>query len=226
MLESESIKTPQKSRETIGGILNVVTYGNKKELERQINPVFYADSHINMSWQYSGLSLGGEPYLTPEEKGYYIISPVNGLDKSSDNYMVCTGLLVTGKKKGANQYVSFLTHQDWGALIKDTKIKDSFKEDLRNSLKKMKDICEEDTVVVGFWGGHNNTKYDAASNHTKTNQENYEDAKTTIGEIAKSIFPKNEFHILAKPSTNPNDSTEILFKQQDNELHIYKPKSD
>ena len=74
-------------------------------------------------------------------KNSYAISPIDDLDKFSNTFKNCTGLLVTGKDKETGKNISFLSHQDPGYFLNKEDNRRAFTSDLRQRTV--------DAVIVG-----------------------------------------------------------------------------
>lgn len=87
----------------------------------------------------------------------HVISVLDGLDKYSNNFQHCTGLVVVGRDRLSNENISFITHQD----IEQSSggdVQEKFVSNLRVRLNEIRTRCipgSFDAVIVGgvdFWG--------------------------------------------------------------------------
>lgn len=93
-------------------------------------------------------------YLDYKQGDTYIFSQINNKDKYSDNYLDCTGILLTGLGKNTGKRVSFMTHQDPSFFVENKENKKNFKEELDQEVDIFKDKCDQNSVHSIIFGGN------------------------------------------------------------------------
>lgn len=83
----------------------------------------------------------------------YVISPVDDLDKFSESFFDCTGIIVSGKDKETGENISFLSHQDPVHILVNKKNERRFKNDLNQTLVEIKKRSVEGTIDAVIFGG-------------------------------------------------------------------------
>lgn len=104
----------------------------------------------NVNFFASAKQLERQNFLN-SKKHSYIISPVDNLDKFSNDFIDCTGIIVVGVDKITGENISFLTHQNPYKFLREDK--NSFLENLGKSLTEIKDRCKPGTIDAVFVGG-------------------------------------------------------------------------
>lgn len=83
----------------------------------------------------------------------YTISPVDNLDKFSEHFKNCTGLVVAGQDKKTGENISFASHQDPYYFLRERN-KNVFMKDLKDQLEELKKRSKEGTIDAVIVGGN------------------------------------------------------------------------
>lgn len=83
----------------------------------------------------------------------YVISPVDDLDKFSESFYNCTGMIAAGKDKETRENISFLSHQDPIHILVNKENEKRFKNDLNQTLVEIKKRSVEGTIDAVIFGG-------------------------------------------------------------------------
>lgn len=103
-------------------------------------------------------------------KKTYVMSPVDNMDKFSDDFFDCTSLIMVGKDKKSGEDISFMTHQNPDCFLVDKK--DNFVKDLQKRISDMRKKCEQgtiDSVIIG--GNFNHLSEEEVNNILKDKSE-------------------------------------------------------
>ncbi len=98
----------------------------------------------------------------------YVISPVDELDKLSNQFANCTGVVATGREKETGRNISFFSHQDPRYFLRK---KSQFIIDLDERLEELKKRSEEGTVDAVVLGGNS---FDSDPTYQKAYTESIE----------------------------------------------------
>ena len=160
-----------------GGIVSLINtlHSSSAGLNDVHNVNFYDSVSTNAEKRFLG---GGRTWT---------ISTIDDLDKFSDRFYDCTGLIVTGRDKVTGKNISFLSHQDPTQFLKTEKRK--FSSHLKDRLMEILDKCEKGTIDAVVVGG----KYpeDDENDFTHSNgriRQNYLDSiKFLSGEVQQAL---------------------------------------
>lgn len=92
--------------------------------------------------------------INVQERGF--ISDISEINKYSEGYFDCTGLIVSALDKDTRKPISFLTHQATG---NHPVFIDEFKEVLTRKLQTLKDRALPGTIDSVMFGGRGGTNY-------------------------------------------------------------------
>ncbi len=106
----------------------------------------------------------------------YVISDCNAKDKWSGNYNTCLGFAIVGKDKTIGENISLLSHLSPDIFLQKG-WQEKFKNDISNSIKKLTEKSEAQTIDSLLFGGlyHDDGNY----------KDQYDEAIRFIGEILK-----------------------------------------
>lgn len=147
-------------------------------------------------------------------EGTYVISPIDGTNKSSRGYYDCTGVIAAGIDKTTGGNISFVTHQDPERFLKDKS--SVFFDDLERTLQELKDRSQEQTVDVVIIGGQTMNKVD---------KEMYETAITLLKQsVNDTLGFKPE--IVAGPKSKPDETLSdiVFFDTHSRRLYFFRDK--
>ncbi len=116
------------------------------DTRRQTNEILGAVQRV----AYGNKDLAKEGFLVNETPNY-VISPINARDKTSREYVDCTGMVVAGLDKETGENISFLTHQDPKKFLNEDK--DKFTNDLKKRFAEIRDRCQPGTIDAVIFGG-------------------------------------------------------------------------
>ena len=83
----------------------------------------------------------------------YVISPVDNLDKFSEKFMDCTGVVIAGQDKETDESISFMSHQDPLYFLENSG-KEQFVKDLTERLNELKERSAARTIDAVVIGGN------------------------------------------------------------------------
>lgn len=170
----------------------------------------------NVNWHTGRYESDNQDFLTAGP-GTYLISAIDGLNKFSQQYGPCTGLIVTGVDKETGENISFVTHQIPSAILGPKR--ESFIENLKARLLKMEERCKLGTVDAVVVGG----KYSADFNADF--RENYlQSIKLISGEVEKLLHFEP---IVYSPKTTEQINArgdDMYFDTRNRRLYLLRPK--
>lgn len=153
----------------------------------------------------------------------WTISIIDNLNKFSEKFFNCTGLIVTGKDKVTGKNISFLSHQDPNKFL-SWKMGD-FIDHLRQRLKEIQNRCEKgtiDTVIIG--GSYPATGI--SSMYSNLPRQNYLDSIKLLSLEVEQVLgfepvvingPKMECSAY-------NDYDTVYFDNENRRLYFVRPK--
>lgn len=83
----------------------------------------------------------------------YVISNVNSLDKVSEGFVNCTGLLMTGKDKETGENISFLSHAFPDEIVLP-ELREKFVSDIKEKIEEIKSRSVDGTIDAVVVGGN------------------------------------------------------------------------
>lgn len=83
----------------------------------------------------------------------WTISTIDNLNKFSERFFDCTGLIIAGKDEITGEDISFLTHQDPYEFLKDRNSIRLFTEHLQKRLAEISTRCKKGTIDAVIVGG-------------------------------------------------------------------------
>lgn len=147
-------------------------------------------------------------FLHGTESGHYYISAINERDKFSENYYICTGIIVAGIHKDSGKNISFMTHQSPGGFLRIDR--DKFIGDLQQRLRELKEMCKEGTIDAVIVGGK-------SSNADK--QDYLDSVELLSTEIAKTLG--FEPLVINGPQTSLDDA---FYNNKQREVYFRRSK--
>lgn len=154
-------------------------------------------------------------------KDTYAISPLNGKDKVSTDYVMCTGVAGVGKDKWTDENISFLSHQFPGIFLPGESLHKKFVTDLRARLEELKESCIPGSVDVVILGGEYNKGFARFENR-------YTDSVNLLKSEVSNIFGFDPVVITGPklPSNSLIGNTEfVLLDTAHRHLFISRPKT-
>ena len=175
-------------------------------------------------------------------EGTYVMSLIDGRNKFSEDFLDCTGTLFSGidSKTGGN--ISFMSHQNPGALFRNDEAREKFNEDLNNRIDDLIKRCRPNTIDAVIFGG-NDSMEDIKSNlfddsnfdlnkinenfHEITNDKN-ENYRKSIKLLNNIIFAKLHYSPVVMSGFNnkhhnKDNSLGAYFDNDHRQLHMVRP---
>ena len=170
---------------------------------------------------YDGLSsdLAEKKFLGGE--GTWTISTIDNLDKFSQGFFDCTGLIVAGRDKETGENISFLSHQDPKKFLRTNR--NDFIVHLQQRLIEIKTRCKPgtvDAVVVG--GKYIRIPFDHKGTDIDYRQDYLDSIELLSQEVQKTLG--FEPVIIGGPKTKRGFSDNIFYKNKDRRLYFIRPR--
>lgn len=147
----------------------------------------------------------------------YVISPIDEDNKFSSEYHDCTGVVGSGISKETGRPISFLSHQDpYEFSLSEEPIKERFKQDIQNTLEKLKEICEPETIDIVVFGG----KYQPGQGTT----EDYLAFLEIISILTKENLSM-EPTVVGGPKTGMFEADAVFFDNKERRLYLAREDS-
>jgi hypothetical protein len=183
----------------------------RQELSGADNVNFYGYPHV----------LAEQNFKNPEDNSY-VISPIDGLDKFSQWFGNCTGLVVAGYDKQTGENLSFLTHQNPAYFLGLDADRDSFVSDLRKHLSELKEKCGEGTIDAAIVGG----TYFKGEDHedNQIHRENYLDSIELLSGEVSSILGFEPIVMTGPKTVSLGVRDNVFYENQSRRLYISRPK--
>jgi len=141
----------------------------------------------------------------------YVMSTIDDLDKFSEGFYDCTGLVVVGVDKNTGKNISFLTHQDPKQFLNQKK--DVFISHLQQQLIEIKKRCKLGTIDAVIVGG----KYTADKY-----KKNYID---TVKLISSKIQKNLGFEpVVINGPKLTYDSDSVFYENKTKRIYFLRPK--
>jgi len=156
-----------------------------------------------------------------DDSGAYSISSLNGKDKISAGYVMCTGVVGVGKDKWTDENISFLSHQFPAIFLPGEIWHEKFVAELRARLAELKESCVSGSIDVVIIGGDYNKGFARSENrYTGSVDLLKNEVSNTLGFLPVVITgPK-------LPSDSVTGNTEdIFFETANRRLYISRPKT-
>lgn len=225
MKESAIAKLPNpvKSEHLIDGVKPIMvcvgSYEDFDYLKKEFSitkPKEEIEGAHNINYKASTEELERQKFFNSKMHAY-VISLVDSLDKFSEGYMDCTGVIVTGTDKTTGENISFLTHQNPLRFL--TYEKDSFVENFKKSLNEIKERCKPGTIDAVFLGG----KYPTSSHKAvPAMQKEYLAAVELIsGEVQKTLGFEPVV-VNGPKATEGTDS--VFYNNNERRVYLIRPK--
>jgi hypothetical protein len=216
MQEGLNITEPIKDKEgpVIACIGSSEDFGFKESEERRESLGLVNVKNVD---QESAIYDGEKEPLTVGPSTY-IISPIDGSNKFSENFYRCTGLIVVGIDKKTGKNISFLSHQDPLEFLYD--YKDKFIDQLKQQLTEIEKRCRQGTVSTVIVGGRYFS--DDELNDRQVIQS-YNDSIKLLGTIVEEVL-KYEPTVINGPKTHKNEKDDIYFDNKNRRLYFIRPK--
>lgn len=137
------------------------------------------------------------------------------MDKFSESFKNCTGLVVAGVEKGTGKKISFLSHQDPQYFLTYSKDTDEFTNDLREQIKELKERCEDGTIDAVIVGG----------NYFSDRSRYQEDYLKSIALLSKEVKNVLGFEpvVITGPKTVKGQD-DVFYDNDHRRLYIMRPK--
>ena len=158
-----------------------------------------------------------EGFLKAGTEGY-VISPIEKINLSSNEFADCTGAIVVGLKKESGENIAFISHQNPDHFLNGDK--ESFIKDFQYRLKEIKDKCKEGTIDVVLFSGR--------FAHVREYEESNPDRNFFIKEYIDSIkLLSEQIHqilnfypeVIVGPKLSPATDT-VTFNTQNRRLFL------
>lgn len=162
-----------------------------------------------------------EPYYL-KKRGFknntersYVISSIDELDKFSERFFDCTGLVVTGQDKDTGLNISFISHQDPEYIFGSENHRNSFTADLLERLAEIKRRSVEGTIDAVIVGG----------NYRKHKDDSKRLYLESINLLAKETLKVLGFEpiVMTGPKTDVGQD-DIFYSNKDRRLFIVRPE--
>jgi hypothetical protein len=156
-----------------------------------------------------------------DDNGAYSISSLNGKDKVSTGYVMCTGVVGVGKDKWTDENISFLSHQFPLLFLPGETSHKKFVSDLRARLAELKEGCVPGSIDVVIIGGEYNKGFARSENR-------YTDSVDLLkNEVSNALgFPPV---VITGPKLSSDSATgnteDVLFETANRRLYISRPKT-
>jgi len=115
----------------------------------------------------------------------YVISPVDENSKRSYNYIDCTAIVVCGEDNQGKQ-ISFMTHQNPGALIGETKKK--FEHDISKRISEIEVMCKPSSIDIVIAGGNYYNSIVKFDSKNRTSEKKYRQSIEVLRNILTKQF--------------------------------------
>ncbi len=191
---------------------NAISKAVREETNGLINNKNSA-SNRNVDYYGDPDDLKNKKYKNAGE-GTYVISPLDNLDKFSQTFINCTGVVAAGFDKTTNENISFLSHEDPGFFLRNKKNKEQFIEDLKEMLKTLKEKSVEGTVDAAIFGGN--------YLESKEFQNNYIESVKLLSKEISEILEFEPIVITGPKETGGNDN--IFYDNKNRRLYIIRPE--
>jgi len=154
----------------------------------------------------------------------YVISECNNKDKFSHKYLNCTGVVVVGTDKKTGKNISFLSHQNPEAFLKNEIVKENFIKDFNESLDYFINNCVSGSIDAVILGGNeeeiSDPEFDENFRRGIDDEEifmrdRYDSYQDSIKRLHLLISKKLNF--TPTVISGPNDN----FKTTDHSLSVY-----
>lgn len=207
--------------------------GFKEDLLPIIEGFKNSKEALDVDWNMGKATLDKQGFLN-EGSATYVISTIDSLNKFSEDFMRCTGLVVAGTEKRTGKRISLLTHQDPFYVLTILN-KDKFTADLENRLYEMRRRCVEGTIDAVVVGG----RYiiNGGDNDGANATEDYPASLELLGKEVEKVLgfeptvingPKN-IRRLPNKSENPKEKIvhaldSVYYDTKNNRLYLVRPK--
>jgi hypothetical protein len=168
-------------------------------------------------------------FKNPEFESY-VISPVDSKDKLSAKFKNCTGVIVSGKDKNSEEFISFLSHQSPEYFLSDDPEFEMFLSDLKEKAIEMKNRCIEGTVDAVILGGNyavGDEKVDQWNDaqKNKTFREDYfESIQLLVDEMSGILGFEPPIITGPQISLEHGDEEDVYYDNKEKRLYIVKPE--
>ena len=170
------------------------------------------------------VSLYGDETLMREE-GYlktgvegYVISPIEKVNLSSNEFADCTGAIVVGIETESGENIAFISHQNPDHFLNGDK--EAFIKDFQYRLKEIKDRCKEGTIDVVLFSGRfaNVREYKESNPDRKFFIQEY---INSIKLLSEQIYEVLNFYpeVIVGPKLSPSTDT-VTFNTQNRRLFL------
>ncbi len=150
-------------------------------------------------------------------RNMYVISDLNNRDKFSGNYYNCVGTVIAGRDKTTGKDISILCHEN--SLLTDRElasIRDKFCADLTESIRDIKNRCEDGTIDVVLFGGN--------YFNSLPNEDHYPKIITLLNSLVHKELGFDAT-VVSAPKPDWNGSDQAYYENGTRKLYIMKPKS-
>lgn len=182
--------------------------------------------------------------------GTYLISPIDGKNKYSKDFLDCLSVCVVGKEIETGKNISFISHQNPEALFENRDIRERFEKDLKNRIREIVNRCGEGTIDVVILGGNKDVEYNEYINSADTDKMNqqelydfmeknesgpFEKYKKTIYLLDKIFLEtlKLDPIVTCGPNSNikindlkSNNALDLYFNTYNRNIYIVRPKNE
>lgn len=158
-----------------------------------------------------------EGFLKAGVEGY-VISPIEKINLSSNEFADCTGTIVVGIEVESGENIAFMSHQNPDHFLNGDK--EDFIRDLQYRLREIKDRCKEGTIDVVLFGGRFShiRGYKESDPYRKIFIQDYIDS---IKLLSKQIQEALGFspEVIVGPKLSPSTDT-VTFDTQNRRLFL------
>ncbi len=145
----ENKKIEQKIK--TGKIMACIGTDNDHKIMKDINKILSNESYVDVDYFANEYELKNKK-LKNAGPNTYVISEINNLNKKSDRYNNCTGIIVSGTDKISHENISFMTHQDPWQFLRGEK--ESYLQHLDDATSEMISRCGKDSIDAVIYGGN------------------------------------------------------------------------
>lgn len=236
----------------IGGIYVRPELNKKHSKEDMEDTEFFKEFEKNA--EFLDFRLNPEKFFSSKwnknKDGTYLISPIDGKNKYSKDFLDCLSVCVVGKEKETGKNISFISHLNPEAIFENRDIRLRFEKDLKNRIEEIVNRCEEGTIDVAILGGNKDIEYNDYINSVDIDKMNPQDLYDFVGENASGPFEKykNTIYLLDKifletlkfnptvicgPNSNikinelkGSNALDLYFNTENRNISILRPKNE
>lgn len=158
-----------------------------------------------------------EGFLKTGTEGY-VISPIEKINLSSNEFADCTGVVVVGLEIEGGGNIAFISHQNPDHFLNGDK--DAFVKDFQYRLREIKDRCEEGTIDAVLFSG----RFAHVREYKEDSPERnlfIQEYITSIKLLSEQIYKVLSFYpeVIIGPKLSPATDT-VTFDTQNRRLFL------